>query len=403
MSVRQYIGARYVPRFLGEFDPTQEYTALDVVDNGSGTSYIGKKNVPPGTSLLNTEYWAVYGAASGAIINLQNQIGDLTHIDPDLTNDNLVDAINDVYDVTQKLKSEVVLFGDSWVDKPHDANVYLPAMLAKEFPVTVHNYSYGGTRFDDPNGYDEQLTWFAADNIDPDTIRFIILGAGVNEYTDGTSSTDFLAKLEDWYSKLIAITGKYIPVYWFFSYSVANVYTLVRPTTYLYQYTYYHNIQVALTSPINCINTLGLVSSWRNTSHPDGPGHIALAQNICNIIKGLPPVIYPYEEIGGDMSDTALPSAFRHITARFYGEGPRMRVVLQFAKGGIGAVTSGSTITFTKNLPVQLPQNFEIDQGVLITSPAADGFTFTVINSAARIWTTSMSGFDTKEFYVFSS
>lgn len=70
----QYIGARYVPRFMGTYDPTQIYEALDVVDNGGGTSYISKKPVAAGTPLTNTNYWFVYGAASGAIINLQNQI-----------------------------------------------------------------------------------------------------------------------------------------------------------------------------------------------------------------------------------------------------------------------------------------------------------------------------------------
>ena len=60
MAVRQYIGARYVPRFMGTYDNTQQYEALDVVDNGSGTSYIARKIVPPGTPLTDTEYWFVY-------------------------------------------------------------------------------------------------------------------------------------------------------------------------------------------------------------------------------------------------------------------------------------------------------------------------------------------------------
>lgn len=73
----QYIGARYVPRFMGVYDPTQIYEALDVVDNGLGTSYISKIPTPAGTPLTNTTYWAIYGASSGAIINLQNQINDM--------------------------------------------------------------------------------------------------------------------------------------------------------------------------------------------------------------------------------------------------------------------------------------------------------------------------------------
>lgn len=74
MSVKQYIGARYVPRFLGTWNNTTQYEALDVVDNGSGTSYIARKTVPAGTPLNDTDFWFVYGASSGAILNLQTRM-----------------------------------------------------------------------------------------------------------------------------------------------------------------------------------------------------------------------------------------------------------------------------------------------------------------------------------------
>lgn len=86
MAIRQYIGARYVPRFTGLFDPTQQYEALDVADNGTGTSYIAKKTVPAGTPLTDTDYWFVYGASSGAILDLQNRMSDAEHIIDRLAN-----------------------------------------------------------------------------------------------------------------------------------------------------------------------------------------------------------------------------------------------------------------------------------------------------------------------------
>ena len=100
--VREYIGARYVPKFMGAYDVTQEYEALCVVDNGSGTSYITKIPTPAGTPLTDTSYWAIYGASSGAIVNLQNQIDDINadigDIDNLTTEDNanLVGAVNSV-------------------------------------------------------------------------------------------------------------------------------------------------------------------------------------------------------------------------------------------------------------------------------------------------------------------
>ena len=81
MAIREYVGARYVPRFTGLYDATQVYDALDVVDNGAGTSYIAKKTVPAGTALTNTDYWFIYGATSGAILDLQDQINDIRATD----------------------------------------------------------------------------------------------------------------------------------------------------------------------------------------------------------------------------------------------------------------------------------------------------------------------------------
>ena len=69
-----YIGARYVPKFMGTYDATQSYENMSVVDNGMGTSYISKVSVPANIPLTNTDYWAIYGASNGAIIGLQNQI-----------------------------------------------------------------------------------------------------------------------------------------------------------------------------------------------------------------------------------------------------------------------------------------------------------------------------------------
>ena len=76
----KYVGARYVPKFMGTYDPTQDYEALSVVDNGMGTSYVSNKPAPAGTPLTDTDYWALYGATSGAIINLQGQIDALKEI-----------------------------------------------------------------------------------------------------------------------------------------------------------------------------------------------------------------------------------------------------------------------------------------------------------------------------------
>ena len=75
--VREYVGARYVPKFMGGWSATTEYEPLSIVDDGLGTSYTSKKPVPAGTPLTDTEYWAVTGSTSGAIVSLQNRVSAL--------------------------------------------------------------------------------------------------------------------------------------------------------------------------------------------------------------------------------------------------------------------------------------------------------------------------------------
>ena len=99
MAIRQYIGARYVPRFVGTYDPTQIYDALDVVDNGSGTSYIARKTVPAGTPLTDNSFWFIYGASSGAIIQLQTDVAALQ---------------NDMASLQAVLGHRMIVIGDSY-------------------------------------------------------------------------------------------------------------------------------------------------------------------------------------------------------------------------------------------------------------------------------------------------
>ena len=62
MSVREYIGARYVPLFANPitWDPTQTYEALTVVLY-QGNSYTSRQAVPANIDITNQTYWAQTG------------------------------------------------------------------------------------------------------------------------------------------------------------------------------------------------------------------------------------------------------------------------------------------------------------------------------------------------------
>ena len=62
MSVREYIGARYVPLFADpiQWDNTKTYEPLTIVYH-QGNSYTSRQAVPTGVAITNDEYWALTG------------------------------------------------------------------------------------------------------------------------------------------------------------------------------------------------------------------------------------------------------------------------------------------------------------------------------------------------------
>lgn len=87
MSVREYIGARYVPVFADpiQWDPTLIYEPLTVVTD-QGASYVSRRMVPEGIQLDNTDYWVLW-----ADFNAQLQ----HYIDEVDTFDGRIDALED--------------------------------------------------------------------------------------------------------------------------------------------------------------------------------------------------------------------------------------------------------------------------------------------------------------------
>lgn len=58
MSVREYVGARYVPIIAGEWDNTRTYEPLMVVTY-QGASYTSRQYVPAGIEITNESYWVL--------------------------------------------------------------------------------------------------------------------------------------------------------------------------------------------------------------------------------------------------------------------------------------------------------------------------------------------------------
>lgn len=279
MAIRQYVGARYVPRFTGLYDATQVYDALDVVDNGLGTSYIAKKTVPAGTPLTDTDFWFIYGASSGAIINLQNQIGDISSLET-LDKDNLVDAINSVHD------HRYIFIGDSYMHASGSNNGWLDR-LAPILGITSADYfdnSVGGAGFAVPEPerrFLRLLQDIESSITEPDLITDIVVLGGANDFLQTeadivTAIAAFMSYAKSQYPKakikvgMIAGTGATNSVGYRYA-RIARAYANCSPAEYLNNLEYvFHNYSL--------ISNDGI--------HPTNEGYEILTQKIASALNG---------------------------------------------------------------------------------------------------------------------
>lgn len=180
--VQEYIGARYVPKFMGTYDATQIYEALSVVDNGLGTSYISKIPTPAGTPLTDTDHWAIYGASSGAIIDLQDQIDNINNTElPAIQAD--VDDLSDKLDLINNRR--FVFIGDSYnegtVNNVVGATDPWGVRVANLLGIASADYVSAGT-----GGADFASGDFLSllnNNLlsDPDTVTDVLCMGGIND------------------------------------------------------------------------------------------------------------------------------------------------------------------------------------------------------------------------------
>ena len=102
-----YVGQRYVPKVMGQWDITQNYEGLSIVIH-QGDSYTSKKHVPAGIEIDNEEFWVITGNYNAQIADYQNRVSmvedmidqkaDTTYVDSEL--DTLETLINQKADTT---------------------------------------------------------------------------------------------------------------------------------------------------------------------------------------------------------------------------------------------------------------------------------------------------------------
>jgi hypothetical protein len=90
-----YIGNRYVPIVVGEWDKNRSYESLSIVTY-AGTSYTSTKNVPAGTEISNTDFWVVTGNYNAQVEQYRKETEALAKKVENITNRNII-VIGDSY------------------------------------------------------------------------------------------------------------------------------------------------------------------------------------------------------------------------------------------------------------------------------------------------------------------
>ena len=80
---RQYVGARYVPKIMGEWNKDLQYEALSVVTY-MGNSFTSKIPVPANVEINNEKYWVNTGNFNAQLDNINKTLNNMTNIVNDL-------------------------------------------------------------------------------------------------------------------------------------------------------------------------------------------------------------------------------------------------------------------------------------------------------------------------------
>ena len=102
MSVREYVGARYVPIVVGEWDSSKTYEPLMVVIH-EGSSYTSRQYVPAGIDIANESYWILSADYNAQVEAYRQEVRTILPLDETptdgstkgVTSDGIKKAISD--------------------------------------------------------------------------------------------------------------------------------------------------------------------------------------------------------------------------------------------------------------------------------------------------------------------
>ena len=214
MATRQYIGARYVPKFATptEWNSALSYEGLTIVTH-LGNSFTSKKPVPAGIDISNTDYWAVTGNYNAQVEQYRQEVEkiktDVTDVkDNQSTYNARVDQIS--YLFTNK---KILIVGDSisdeninWNDNIKNVWVFPFRNIVEKFGAQVTNLSYSSRGYSVVAGGSTLAT--VLDTVDLSQFDIIIMFGGVNDFLQGVKLSTFYEQEDGSFWKSIMLAAQ---------------------------------------------------------------------------------------------------------------------------------------------------------------------------------------------------
>lgn len=203
---RQYVGARYVPKIMGEWNKALQYEALSVVTY-MGNSFTSKVPVPANVEITNEDYWVNTANYNAQVEEYENNVRKyknetdkaITNLNTELTNTNT--SLNDYKNTTNNTldllnSHDAIIISDSYgVTSVVGDNTWVKALknaIVDKYNSTVYTSTHGSRGFVPNNlvseSFLDSLKEFDKLSVmQKNKIKYIIVCGGAN---DGKLATD---------------------------------------------------------------------------------------------------------------------------------------------------------------------------------------------------------------------
>ena len=120
-----YVGHRYVPKIVGEWDNTNLYEPLSIVQY-QGNSFTSRQYVPVGVEITNEDFWVSTGNYNAQIeqyrkdvTNVSNNLGNLETLETPLKG-NIVESINSLKKIVSDFKDDHPITPEDFEGDDHE-------------------------------------------------------------------------------------------------------------------------------------------------------------------------------------------------------------------------------------------------------------------------------------------